>query len=237
MVHLQAVRQPGSLIEGVERQFLNKGESVYQDVVAFRSELYYLQFLATHDRSHIGFTDTHYPVFHTFTRFIPVEMVLLLAIHPCDDSHITLLPDCQQIFHFYILPLHLAYFRQYLSQKVKQAPGYLPGLDIRMPALLPVCKICLFYIQILRSRSMQVHLFTQHAHDSIRLLYPLPQQLRIRRVAHLTLVAGCIRVHHIRLLQVWLPGTRQNTLLLLELQLVRQFCHNIIQQLIVCQGM
>ena len=53
-----------SLIESIERQLLDEGESVNQDIVALCSELHSLHFLTFHDRSHIGFADTHYPVFH-----------------------------------------------------------------------------------------------------------------------------------------------------------------------------
>lgn len=63
-VYLQAVLQSGFLIESIERQLLDEGESVNQDIVALCSELHSLHFLTSHDRSHIGFADAHYPVFH-----------------------------------------------------------------------------------------------------------------------------------------------------------------------------
>ena len=43
-VHLQAVRKPGSLVEGIEWQLLDEWESVNLDVVALRTKLYVLHF-------------------------------------------------------------------------------------------------------------------------------------------------------------------------------------------------
>lgn len=115
-------------------------------------------------RPHIRLADTHYPVFHTLPGIIPLKVSLLLAVHPDDDFNITLLSGCQHLRRLGMLPIHPAYLFQYLPQKVKQASGYLPGLDLRAPALFPVCKVGPLNIQILCPRPVQVQLFTHHTH-------------------------------------------------------------------------
>lgn len=216
------MRQPGLLIESVERQLLDELESVNQDVVALRTELYALHFLAPHYRPHIGLADAHYPILNTLARSVVLEVLPLLAVHPREDFHITLLPGCQQFLRTCILPLQHACLLQHLPQKVKQASGKLPGLDLRVPALLPVRQVDLLHINILCPRAVNIQLCTQGVHYRICLHYPFPQKFRIRRVAHLALVAGRIRIHHAYVFHVRLPGARQY-LLLLDLQPVDKF--------------
>ena len=52
LMHLDAVSQPCTLVEGVEGQLLNERYPVHQDVVALGSELNTLHFLASHDWPH-----------------------------------------------------------------------------------------------------------------------------------------------------------------------------------------
>ena len=122
-MQLQAVRQPRPLVEGIERQLLDEGESVHKDVVALRPELYTPDLLPSHYRSHVGLADAHYPVFHALPGFVPVKVPLLLTVHPRDDFHVTLLSGRQQFLRTCVLPLNPAYLIQYLPQKVKQASG------------------------------------------------------------------------------------------------------------------
>lgn len=51
-------------------------------------------------------------IFFTLSGIIPVKIVLLLAIHLSDDSHITILSDCQQMLRhlsgsFFMIPPNL----------------------------------------------------------------------------------------------------------------------------------
>lgn len=87
-MHLQAMYQPCTLIEGIEGQFLNA-----------------LHFLAPHYRSHIRLADAHYPVRNTLSAVLALEVVLLLAVHLRDDFQITFLPGCQQTPEFLYLPV------------------------------------------------------------------------------------------------------------------------------------
>lgn len=114
------MRQPGLLIESVERQLLDELESVNQDVVALRTELYALHFLAPHYRPHIGLADAHYPILNTLARSVVLEVLPLLAVHPREDFHITLLPGCQQFLRTCILPLQHACLLQYLPRKLSR---------------------------------------------------------------------------------------------------------------------
>ena len=95
LVHLDAVREPGPFIEGVERQLLDDRDPIHQDVVALRPELDILCFLASDDRSHVRLVHAHDPVRDTLTGIADAEVVVLLAIHRHHHFHRLLLPDCE----------------------------------------------------------------------------------------------------------------------------------------------
>ena len=57
----------------------------------------------------------------------------------------------------------------------------------------------------------------------------LPQQLWVRRIPHLALIAGRIRVKRIQVLHVWLPLFRQDVLQLLYLPFSGKLQHYVIQ--------
>ena len=73
-------------------------------------------------------------------------------------------------------------------------------LALAMLALLPVCQVRLLHVNELCSRTMDSQPPAQLAHRLVTLLYPFPQQLRVRRIPHLALIAGRIRVHRIQIL-------------------------------------
>ena len=72
-VHLDAVPQPRSLVEGVERQLLDKRDPVHHDVVALRAELHSLHLLAPDDGSHVRLRHAHYPVGDALPAVAAVE--------------------------------------------------------------------------------------------------------------------------------------------------------------------
>ena len=53
----------------------------------------------------------------------------------------------------------------------------------------------LLHVNELCSRTMDPQTLAQLAHRRVTLLYPFQQQLRVRRIPHLALIAGRIRVH------------------------------------------
>ena len=82
---------------------------------------------------------------------------------------------------------------------------HLPCLALAMLAFLPECQVRLLHVNELGSRTMDSQPPAQLAHRLVILLYPFPQQLRVRRIPHLALIAGRIRVHRILVLHIWLP--------------------------------
>ena len=79
-VHLDAVRQPGPFIEGVERKLLNERYPIHQDVVALGAELHVLRLLPSHDRPHIRLAHAHDPVRDALAGIAALEVVALLAV-------------------------------------------------------------------------------------------------------------------------------------------------------------
>ena len=79
----------------------------------------------------------------------------------------------------------------------------------RCSLLYPVCQVCLLHVNELCSRMMDSQALAQLAHRLVTLLYPLPQQLRVRRIPHLALIAGRIRVHRIQILQIGRASCRE----------------------------
>ena len=79
---------------------------------------------------------------------------------------------------------------------------HLTCLALAMPASLTVCQVCLLNVNELCSRAMDPQPLAQLAHRLVTLLYPFPQQLRVRRIPHLALIAGRIRVHRIQVLHI-----------------------------------
>lgn len=166
LVHLDAVRESRPFIEGVEGQFLDEREPIHQNIVAFGSELHILHFLASHDWSHIGLVHAHDPVWDALAGIAAPEVVVWLAVHCRDDCYRLVLPLREKAF---LLP-HLL---QYLAQQVKKTSRYLPGLALRVLALLAVRQVRLLHIQILRPRTMDFQLDARLAHHLISLLYAL----------------------------------------------------------------
>lgn len=128
-------------------------------------------------------------------------MVLLLVVHSGDNFNVTLLPGCQQVFSPCVLPLQTACLLQYLSEKLK-----------RQAIFLGCACVCL-RLCTLGSPSWHRHTSSSASAGSVsrssRTLsrmpsHPFPQQLRVCRVARLTLVAGRIRVHRLKVLYVCL---------------------------------
>ena len=136
-----------------------------------------------------------------------------------------------------MLPIHLPYLFQYLSQQVKQPARHLPGLTLRMPPLLAVCQVGFLNVQELRPRAVDPQPPASLAHQVVGLLDAFPQQLLICRIAHVALITGRIREHRVQILHVRLPCLRQAVLQILDLQLPRQLQRNVIPQLVVRQRM
>ena len=235
-VHLDAVRQPGPFIEGVERKLLNERYPIHQDVVALGAELHVLRLLPSHDRPHIRLAHAHDPVRDALAGIAALEVVALLAIRLRDDVQRLLLPGREQL-DILMLALHLPHLFQHLPQKIQQAAGDLPGLGLAVLPLLAVRQVCLLDIQELRPRTMDSQLAARLAHQVISLLHALPQQFLVGRIAHLALVAGRIREHRVQILHVRLPRRGKQVLQFLDLQLSGQLRRNVVQQFVVRQRM
>lgn len=69
----------------------------------------------------------------------------------------------------------------------------------------------------------------------VGLLYALPQQLRICRIAHTALVAGGIGEQCVQVLHVWLPCLGKRSLDRLYLQMAGQLRHHLVDNLVVRQ--
>ena len=85
-VHLDAMSESCALIEGVEGEFLDERDTVDLYVVALGSKLHVLHLLATDDGPHVWLRCAHDPVGNAFPGVIAVEVVLLLAVHLCDNA-------------------------------------------------------------------------------------------------------------------------------------------------------
>ena len=101
---------------------------------------------------------------------------------------------------------------------------------------LPVCQVRFLDIDELCPRTMEIEPAAQLTHYLVRLLYPFPQQLRVRRITHLALITGRVRVHRIKILHVRLPHLGEQILLLLDFQFLRHFHCYRIQKFVVRQG-
>ena len=92
-MHLDAVCQPCPLVEGVKGQLLDERYPIHQDIVALGPKLNTLHFLASLDWPHIGLGYAHYPVRNALTGLSATGVVVLLAVHLCDDvKHLSLCP-------------------------------------------------------------------------------------------------------------------------------------------------
>ena len=161
-------------------------------------------------------------------------MVLLLAVHLCNNVHSRLLTHSQH-FLLVMFTQHPAYFHENLPKQMYLAAGQPALLRLAVPALLRVSHVRFLHVKVLRPWTVDAKALAHPAHGPIWRLTTLPQQLLVCRVAHFTLVARCIGVKCLQILHVRLPSLCQYVLLLLYLQFVREFRDNIVYQLVVCQ--
>ena len=171
----------------------------------------------------------------SFPAVIILKVVLLLAIHPCDDFYIAFFSGSQQVLRILMAPHNLTYLLQYLAEQVKQPACNLPCLAPAVRALFPVCQVRLLHVKELCSGTMDSQSAAQLAHRRIALLNPFPQQLRVSRITHLALIARSICAHRVQILHVRSPLVGEYALKLLYLQLPCKFHHYVVQQLVVCQ--
>ena len=111
---------------------------------------------------------------------------------------------------------------------------YILVMISKSPFSLDVSKLCAFSIGTFRLADL-FHILVPLAHRLVTLLYPFPQQLRVRRIPHIALIAGGIHADRIQILHVWLPLFSQDVLQLLYLQFSGKLQHYVIQQFVVCQ--
>lgn len=71
-----------------------------------------------------------------------------------------------------------------------------------MSALFPVQQVGLLHVYVLRPRAVNVQICTQNVYYHIYLLYPFPQKLLVRKIAHLAFVASSIGIHRVKVLHV-----------------------------------
>ena len=73
--------ETGSLVEGVEGKLLNERDAINHDVVTLGSELDFLDFFASYDRTHVWLVDAYDTIGDAFLGVVTLMMVSLLTVY------------------------------------------------------------------------------------------------------------------------------------------------------------
>lgn len=233
-VKRDAMLQAGALVEGVEGDFLYKGYSVDLYVVALGSELNVLVLLSSHDWADVRLADADNSAGDALTCVTTVEVVVLLAVYLGDDINVREVYLFQGLVTM-MLSLQAAYLLQYLPQKGQFTADKPSGLLVLVAALLHISHVRLCHVKVLGPGTVDAKGFARLAHGGVGLLYALPQQLRICRIAHTALVAGGIGEQCVQVLHVWLPCLGKRSLDRLYLQMAGQLRHHLVDNLVARQ--
>lgn len=161
-----AVFQACALVEEVEGNLLDEGDTIHLDVVTLGSELHVLVLLTTHYLADIGLTDTDDSVRDALAGVITLEVVVLMAVDLSDDGdvgEVDIFPNVTIL----LFTLYAAYLLKNLPQKVKFPADELPGLRMTMASLLHISPVGAAHIEILRSWTMDFEGFAYLTHRMV----------------------------------------------------------------------